>query len=562
MFELVRQLLSKISIQHLNILVLLGIALFGGTIGGRVFQKLKIPQVVGYIALGILIGQSGIKIIDKQIINALTPFSYFALGLIGFIIGGELKKDVIAKYGKQFLYVLISEGVAAFIVVSLLVGIAGTFLFHNPGMAWAIALLLGAIASATAPAATASVIWEYKARGPLTRTVLGIVAMDDALALLLFALASSIASRLAGTVNESILSGFIHPIYEIIGSIVIGAASGFVLSKLLRRYREEDRILAFSIGTVLLVLGISIAMKLDMILAAMFLGVTVVNFTPRKSKEVFKLVERFAPPIYVLFFVLVGAKLNVKHLNWAIIIIGLIYIIARSLGKMSGANFGARVSRAEKSVQKYLPLCLFSQAGVAIGLSLLAYQRFPEQIGNAIVIIITAATFILEILGPSFVRLALIKAKEVGLDITEDDIIRQSRAKDILDKQIPLVYENMSLGEILRIFGESDSLYYPVVNSDEKLLGIITIDNIKKTLAISEFGAFLLAHDLMEPVIAVAAPDTALAEVKEILSRYGLEYLPVVAKDNKVLGLLEVRSMQRQIAKRLIEMREKADALG
>ncbi|MDH5185678.1 MAG: cation:proton antiporter [candidate division WOR-3 bacterium] len=562
MFELVRQLLSKISIQHLNILVLLGIALFGGTIGGRVFQKLKIPQVVGYIALGILIGQSGIKIIDKQIINALTPFSYFALGLIGFIIGGELKKDVIAKYGKQFLYVLISEGVAAFIVVSLLVGIAGTFLFHNPGMAWAIALLLGAIASATAPAATASVIWEYKARGPLTRTVLGIVAMDDALALLLFALASSIASRLAGTVNESILSGFIHPIYEIIGSIVIGAASGFVLSKLLRRYREEDRILAFSIGTVLLVLGISIAMKLDMILAAMFLGVTVVNFTPRKSKEVFKLVERFAPPIYVLFFVLVGAKLNVKHLNWAIIIIGLIYIIARSLGKMSGANFGARVSRAEKSVQKYLPLCLFSQAGVAIGLSLLAYQRFPEQIGNAIVIIITAATFILEILGPSFVRLALIKAKEVGLDITEDDIIRQSRAKDILDKQIPLVYENMSLGEILRIFGESDSLYYPVVNSDEKLLGIITIDNIKKTLAISELGAFLLAHDLMEPVIAVAAPDTALAEVKEILSRYGLEYLPVVAKDNKVLGLLEVRSMQRQIAKRLIEMREKADALG
>ncbi|MFB0510159.1 MAG: CBS domain-containing protein, partial [bacterium] len=208
------------------------------------------------------------------------------------------------------------------------------------------------------------------------------------------------------------------------------------------------------------------------------------------------------------------------------------------------------------------PLCLFSQAGVAIGLSLLAYQRFPEQIGNAIVIIITAATFILEILGPSFVRLALIKAKEVGLDITEDDIIRQSRAKDILDKQIPLVYENMSLGEILRIFGESDSLYYPVVNSDEKLLGIITIDNIKKTLAISEFGAFLLAHDLMEPVIAVAAPDTALAEVKEILSRYGLEYLPVVAKDNKVLGLLETRSMQRQIAKRLIEMREKADALG
>jgi Kef-type K+ transport system membrane component KefB/CBS domain-containing protein len=561
-FKLAEQFFSKISLLHLNILILLGLAVFGGTIGGRIFQKLRIPQVVGYIVIGILIGQSGAKVIDEKTITALTPLSYLALGLIGFMIGGELKKDIIAKYGKQFLYILISEGVFAFIVVTVLAGVVGTLLFHNAGMAWAVALLLGAIASATAPAATTSVLWEYKARGPLTRIVLGIVAMDDALALLLFALASTVATRFAGHINESVLSAFLTPFYEIVGSILIGAVSGFILSKLIRKYKEEDRILAFSVGIVMLVLGISIAINVDMILAAMFLGVTVVNFTPRKSKEVFKLIERFAPPIYVLFFVLVGAKLNVKHLNLAVIIIGLIYIIGRTLGKMFGANFGARVSGAEKSVQKYLPLCLFSQAGVAIGLSLLAYQRFPGEIGNAIVIIITAATFVLEILGPPFVKMAIVKAGEAGLDITEDDIIRQSTAKDIMDQRTPLIYESMSLNEILRIFSESDNLYYPVVNSDKKLLGIITIDNIKDTLAASELGSFLLAHDLMEPVIAVTAPDTALSEVKEILSRNAVEYLPVVTKENKILGMLESRSMQRQISRRIIEMREKAESLG
>lgn len=562
MLEPLQPLFSKISLIHLNILILLGLAVFGGTIGGRIFQKLKIPQVVGYIAIGILIGQSGIKIIDKETITALTPLSYFALGLIGFMIGGELKKDIIAKYGKQFIYILLSEGVFAFIVVTGLAGIVGTFLFPSSGMAWAVALLLGAIASATAPAATTSVLWEYKARGPLTRIVLGIVAMDDALALLLFAIASTVATRFAGNINESVLSAFITPLYEIIGSIIVGAASGFILSTLIRHYKEEDRILAFSIGIVMLVLGISIALDLDMILAAMFLGVMVVNFTPRKSKEVFKLIERFAPPIYVLFFVLVGAKLDVKHLNLAVIIIGLIYIVARTLGKMFGANFGARISGAEKTVQKYLPLCLFSQAGVAIGLSLVAYQRFPGEIGNSIVIIIAAATFILEILGPSFVKTAIMKAGEAGLDITEDDIIRQSTAKDIMDHRIPLIYETMSLNEIMRIFSESDNLYYPVVNSDKKLLGIITIDNIKDTLAASELAGILLAHDLLEPVIVATAPETTLSEVKEILGRYGVEYLPVVNKEKVVLGMLESRSMQRQISRRIIEMRKKAEALG
>ncbi len=562
MFELIANILGRISLIHLNILLLLGLALFGGTIGGRLFQKLHIPQVVGYIAIGILIGQSGVKIVDSQTLTALKPFNYFALGLIGFMIGGELKKDIISKYSKQFLYILFSEGITAFIVVTALAGIVGTFLFGNTGIAWSVALLLGAIASATAPAATTAVLWEYKTSGPLTRTVLGIVAMDDGLALVLFALASTIAVRLTGQINDGFLSVIIHPIYDIGGSILIGVVSGFILSKLIRRYKEKDRILAFSIGTVLLVLGISISMNVDMILAAMFLGVTVVNYSPRKSKEVFSLVERFAPPIYVLFFVLVGAKLDVKYMNIPILTIGFVYLIGRTIGKIIGSNLGARFSGAPKAVQQYLPLCLFSQAGVAIGLSLLADQRFPGDIGNALVIIVAAATFILEIAGPPFVKFAVARAGEVGLNITEEDIIRQSTAEDVMDKQTPLIFENMSLSQILRVLSESNYLYYPVVDRNNKLLGIITIDNIRNTFATSELGSLLLAHDLMEPVVTVTAPNTSLSEVKEIMGRYGLEYLPVVTKNNKVVGCLESRMIQRQISRKIVELQKEVEILG
>ena len=211
MMEHFDTILPKISLQHLNILLLLGVALFGGTIGGRLFQKFKIPQVVGYIVIGILIGESGFKFIDHSIIVMLHPFNYFALGLIGFMIGGELKREVITRYGKQFINILLWEGNASFIAVSSCVGIVGTFLFGDWRVAWTLGLLLGAISSATAPAATTEVLREYKTRGPLTRTVLGIVVLDDGLSLLLFAIACSIAGVLTGTRSGGILRTFIHP---------------------------------------------------------------------------------------------------------------------------------------------------------------------------------------------------------------------------------------------------------------------------------------------------------------------------------------------------------------
>ncbi|MBN1383621.1 MAG: cation:proton antiporter [Elusimicrobia bacterium] len=561
MIEQLTHSLTKISIPHLNILFLLGLALFGGTMGGRLFQKLRIPQVVGYIAMGIIIGESGLKIVGHDTIQALQPFSYFALGLIGFMIGGELKKSILIKYGKQFVSILLFEGITAFLAVSVLVGIAGTFLFKNWRFAWSLGLLLGAISSATAPAATTDVLVEYKARGPLTRTLLGIVAMDDGLALLLFAVASSIAGSLMGNIHKGIWKLFISPVYEIGVSLIIGIVSGLILSRILKRYTVRSRLLTFSIGMIFIVLGVALTVHADMLLASMTIGVIVVNFIPRKSEEVFKLVEGFTPPIYILFFVLVGAKLNVKNMTIPIVLLVCIYLIGRTAGKMFGANIGARLSGATKSVQKYLPLCLFSQAGVAIGLSILASNYFPGRIGGTILVIITATTLVVQIIGPSFVKMGVTRAGEVGLNITEEDFIHDTKVKDFMDKKVPLIYENMHLDKILNIFHESANLYYPVVDADKKLIGIITVDGIKRIFTETDVSELFLAVDLMEPATVSITPESSIYELKEILVKHHLEYLPVVNDDNKVVGFIERRIVDKTIATKIIKLQKQADLL-
>lgn len=547
--------------MHLNLLFLLGLALVGGTIGGRLFQRLRIPQVVGYIIIGIIIGESGLKIVNANTIRMLQPFNYLALGLIGFMIGGELKKDIFSKYGRQFLNILLFEGVGAFLFVGCLIAVLGGILLGDWKLSCSLGLLLGAIGSATDPASTTNVLQEYKSRGPLTRTILAIVALDDGLAILLFALASSIAARLMGNGEAGIIKTITRPIYEVAGGIAIGAATGFILDKIIRVYAEEERRLPFTIGAVLLVTGLSLAIKVDMILAAMTLGIILVNYHPRRSKEIFKMVEGFTPPIFVLFFVLIGAKLNLEHITLPIAILATAYLIGSPLGKTIGSNIGTRIIGAPKSVQKYMPLCLFSQAGIAIGLSILATHYFPGVIGNTIVIIATGAVFILQIIGPVFAKIGITKAGEVGLNITEEDFIHKSKASDVMDTDFPFIYKNMALPAILKIFSESTQLYYPVIDDDKKLVGAITVDSIKNTFMEDTLSHLLLAYDLAEPVIATARPETPLDEVKELLNMHSLEYLCVVDKVDKVVGFIEKRNLDKLITTKLIELQKQADSL-
>ncbi len=547
-------LIPNISLFHLNVLFILSIALFGGTLGARIFQKAKIPQVVGYIIVGLLLGRSGLNMIDIDMIQTLKPLNYFALGLIGFMIGGELKTNILMKYGKQFLTILLCEGLISFTLVTLFIGFLGTYLLGNAALAWSLAVMLGAIASATAPAATTDVLWEYRSKGPLTTTIFGIVALDDALALILFALSSSVAHKILGDKQESLWQMLLHPTYEIGGAILIGLLCGLTLMTAVQHYtHQKERVLVLLLGMLMFVLGLSMAINTSMILAAMVLGAVVVNKAPQLSKEMFQLLNNFAPPVYVLFFVLIGAKLHLGAITELLLMFVLIYLIGRTSGKMLGSYLGAKLCKAHPSIQTYLPLCLFSQAGVSIGLSIVAAQNLPDPAGQMIVVIITASTFVVQLIGPYCVKMAISKANETHKNITEKDLL-ELKTKELMDPNYPIIYENTPLQDIISLFSESKYTQFPVANQQQQLTGVINIESIKQSLMLERDPPLMLGYDIKHPYQHQVNVATTLKEAKAYMNTYRLGMLPIVDDDNRICGCFDRRMYQSFISSKLLKL--------
>ena len=542
--------------HHANILLLLGIAVFLGAIGGRVFQRLKIPQVVGYIIIGLIVGQTGFGLISRTVVDEMRPISMFALGLIGLSIGGELKLPELRRRGRQFLSILFSEGIGAFIMVGGATGILIWLITGDTKIAIAQGLLLGAISTATAPAATVSVIWEYKTRGPLTNTLLAIVALDDGLGLLLFGFASSMAGVLLSGGSLTIGAILGTPVYEIIASILLGSVSALVLTLLLRWSSDPDKQLVFTIGTVMLNMGLSTALEMDAILAAMALGATLVNVAPRRSRDAFQLIKKFAPPIYVLFFVLVGAELQLFGTSAVIWIIAGTYVVGRTVGKIIGAYYGARISGAPETVKRYLGLGLFAQGGVAVGLSIVAAHRFEATIGGEIIIIVTVTTMLVELLGPPCVKLALTKAGEVGLGISEEDLIRSYTVENVMDPKPPVIQIDDRMEKIFEVISSSESyFYYPVVDELGQLQGVVGLEDLKPILgeqaAVREI---LVAYDLMKNYSESITPETPLQEALNIMRKTRLGFLPVVDPKSlsKLVGFLDRQVLDEKISREML----------
>ena len=558
---------------HLNLALLFGLIILGGTFGARLFQKFHIPQVVGCIVVGIILGDV-LNLITPKTIESLEPFTMFALGLIGFMIGAELRAEVFKKYGKQFFIILFSQGLGAFLLVTIgssaIVWLALPSIVENIDAvqrihtSLAMGLLLGAIASAPAPAATANVLWEYKTRGPLTAAILAIVALDDALALLLYRGAATGAKALMGTGQSSVLNTTLILLAEILGAIVLGFLAGVLLYYLLKFVRAEDKILEFAISCLLLVVGISMIPKIDPILPAMALGITIANLMPLQSKGTFELVRKFSPPVYTAFFVLAGAHMQFGKLGfWMIIMIG-VYTLFRAAGKMFGSWFGAMYSNAPVAVRKYLGICLLPQAGVAIGLAILASQQINTVLGHTIIMVVMTATFLMEILGPMLVKVGVKKAGEVGLNITEEDLIKTYKVSDVMDTEPTSIPQELSLQEILDVFSTSENVYYPVIDGQSQIIGVITIPDIKEMFANREFAGWLLACDVAEPVQDKTTPNKPLEETIEWMRRYNLDHIPVVAgKDSdELVGVLDYRKTLRKISAEVLHRRKTADEMA
>jgi CBS domain-containing protein len=332
---------------------------------------------------------------------------------------------------------------------------------------------------------------------------------------------------------------------------------GYALNTALRRARDHEKTLAFTIGAVTLVVGAAQALEFDLILAAMALGATTRNLAPRRSTNAFEMVRRFSPPIYVLFFVFVGARLDVRGIPpwmWAV---AAAYLVGRTAGKMAGANLGARIGRAGESVKKYLGLTLFSQAGVAVGLAIMASVRFPGETGDAIVTIITATTFVVQLIGPPCVKYAIHKAGEAGRDITEEDLMESLKVSEIMQGKAFTFMADTPLPQILLSIAETEAIAYPVVVQDNELIGMISIQGLKQSFAIEGEKHWYLAYDLMEPVPDVVTGDMPIGEAVTKMRELYLDYMPVVESDEnrKLIGMLELREVSRQIANELIMRR-------
>jgi Kef-type K+ transport system membrane component KefB/CBS domain-containing protein len=539
----------------MELLFVIGLTLFLGTLGGKICQQFKVPQVTGYILVGLLLGNNFFALWTPSMIADSTLVVNIALGLIGFMIGFELKLDMFRKRGASIYSILFCEGLVTFICVASFVSLLTQKIY--------LGILFGALASATAPAATVDVLWENKTRGPLTTTLLAIVALDDVLALVLYGFASVIAKSLITHEHYSLMHTIEAPIIEIGFAIALGVGGAVLLYWLTYFIKDRERILPFSLGVITFTVGLAVHFHIDLILSSMILGFTLTNISKVDSKEIFDSIKKFSAPIYVLFFVLVGARLDFNLVFASGVgALVIVYMLSRTFGKMAGSLLGGFIGRAHPSVTKYLGMCLFSQAGVAIGMAISIDQSLQKLgseaagIGIMIINVIVATTFVVQIIGPLCVRFAVGKANEVGRDVTEEDIIASHKVSDVIEKNVPIIREDMQLHAMIEQVKKSESCDFCVVDHQGRLLGNIAIGDLRDVLLEQELelNTLILSKDIAVPAPRVIAADRPLSEAIEIFRRKELDFLPVVKDEEtkELVGLIHYRVVMSEMNKELL----------
>lgn len=548
--------------MHIGILALLGIGVLGGALGAWFFQKIRVPQVVGYIVFGIIIGKSGLKLLDGEDIENLRSFTWFALGIIGFLVGGELKFETFKKYGKQFTQILLWEGICAFIIVGVASFGVIYVITHNVAASLAAGVVLGAIASATDPASTVEVLWEYRAKGILTTTIVAIVALDDALAMTLYGIGTSCAEMLIGE-GASIVDEMVKICVELLGSVLFGLAGGGVMVLFLRYvHQQKERMLAITVGMLLCIIGLASALHLDVILVTMAMGLLLVNVMPHHSEEMLKLIRSFSGPIYVMFFVMVGARLGFNNMPlwlWGVVVL---YVVGRSAGKWFGCFMGARLSGAADVVQKYSGTGIFAQGGVAIGLSIMASQHLGHimitetmSLGEVIVSTVTATTLIVQIIGPAMVKLSIKWAGENDKNITEADVIDRLSVQEVSLTDVEPLKITDPLSKVFNQFVGGDNTAYPVVDQEGHLVGMLTLDHLSDILLDTDCWEWMVVADVLVQNKDFVIESASLKEAIRQMSEAGKEQVPVVsAEDNMAVGVLDTRHVRKIVKQQMIQL--------
>ena len=426
--------------QTASIFLSLSIALLAGLLLSRLAKIVKLPAVTAYLISGVLIGPfvlgaleiPGIGITSKQI-EGFGLISDLALGFIAFSMGNEFRLSQLKKIGKQATVIGVLQALITTVVVDIAL-IALHFAMPNT-LSIPAAIVLASVATATAPAATLMVVKQYKAKGPVTDVLRPVVALDDAVGLVVFAISFGIA-RSMGTAGVSPLAIILEPLIEIVLSLLLGFVMGLLFTLCEKYFHSRSKRMAVSVTFVMMTVAISslkfevggIHIAFSSLLACMMLGTVFCNIC-EVSEELMDRADRWTTPVLILFFVISGAELDLSvFAQWTVVVVGIVYIFARSLGKYYGANISARMTKSDPNIVKYLGITLLPQAGVALGMAIKAIELGPD---GAIVRNITLfAVLIYEIVGPFLTKIALAKAG----DIKEEG--RRSAREEHLSKKV------------------------------------------------------------------------------------------------------------------------------
>ncbi len=392
-----------------NTLLLFGLILILGIGGARLVDRLSTPHVVGFILLGVILGDSFLKILHLARVVEWNLIADLALGFIGFGMGEHLHLSQLKTLGKSILIIAILESLGAFIAV-----LSGVYFVTK---SLPLAIIFGSLAAATAPAATVDVLKQYKAKGPLSTTLLAVIGIDDAIALLLYSISLPLAISFLTQETSFQVSHLLSPLAEVGGSIILGIVLAFPVDFVLDRMQDMEEILLFMVASVLFVVGLAISLHLSVILTALIFGAATINLKHHYAEYVSHTIDRVGPILYILFFVLIGARLEISYLP-QIGLVGISYLVFRTMGKLCGAYLGGWISQAQVKVRKYLGFALLSQAGVAVGLALSFATRVNgmgetgSMLEKTIVTSIISTTLIIQIIGPLLTKYAVFASGE------------------------------------------------------------------------------------------------------------------------------------------------------
>lgn len=410
----------------MEILLTIGIAMFAGLFLSRLTSKWNLPDVTSYLVAGVLVGPlclgrlgvPGLGFSSFEFVESMGLLCDVALGFIAFSIGSEFRVSALRKTGRQATVVAVFQALTATLLVDL--GLLGLHLILGDRLPVSTCLILGAIATATAPAATLMVINQYKAKGPLTNILMPIVALDDAVGLIVFAVSCGIA-RALGSGAISIISLLVNPLIEIISSLLLGSLLGWVFSLVEKFFNSGSKRLSLAVAFVVICTALSklrfhfdsgLEIGFSSLLVTMMCGTIFCNLCDF-SEEIMYKAERWTAPVYVLFFVISGAELDLTvFADLAVVGIGIAYIVTRSAGKIFGANVSARLTHCEQSICKYLGITLLPQAGVALGMSVTVAAQFGTE-GAMIRNIVLFSVLIYELVGPILTKWALTRAGDI-----------------------------------------------------------------------------------------------------------------------------------------------------